>query len=141
MKKLLPVLLIVLSLTLTGCLKKKAPTTGGLDTGQERNVVAPQGEDDFQQPNLLPTRNPGESVNLRVKLEGNTFSPAEVNIRLQDQVFFHNKDSAAHTVEGEGFTAITLEANKFQNQAFEKAGVYTFYLDGDKDNVLTVSVQ
>jgi len=106
---------------------------------QAPEVAAPPQSNVAENPTtpVIPTRTPEEIKiiaqikDYNIDITGDGFTPAFVEIKTNDQVFFTNKDSVIHKVQGEDWGGVPIGPNERFVQAFEKPGTYSYT---DEDN-------
>lgn len=86
---------------------------------------------------VIPTRTPEEikiiaqikDYNVDIGKDG--FTPNNVEIKTNDQVFFTNKDTVVRKVKGETWGGVPIGPGERFVQSFEEPGAYNFF---DEDN-------
>ena len=61
-----------------------------------------------------------------VIIQNKSFSPANLTIKLHDQVEWQNKDSETYKIKGEDWGNVPIEPGESFSQAFETAGTFTY---------------
>lgn len=54
------------------------------------------------------------------------FTPASVEVKVNDQIFFTNKDTVAHKVKGENWGGILINPGENFIQSFKTSGTHTY---------------
>ncbi|VVB90187.1 Cupredoxin-like domain protein [uncultured archaeon] len=105
--------LILLSVLFSGCADKKTGQTV-METGQ-----APE-------ESVSPTFTVAEPTTVYVEIFGSAFNPQELKITRGTTVRWTNKDSAVHTVKGEGFSSPPLNKREMWKYTFNKTGTFEY---------------
>lgn len=80
----------------------------------------------------LPTRTQeeikviSEIKDYNVDITAAGFTPSEVTVKTNDQVFFTNKDSVVHKVKGENWGNVPIGNGERFVQSFKTPGVYEY---------------
>lgn len=61
-----------------------------------------------------------------VIIQNKSFSPANLTIKLHDQVEWQNKDSETYKIKGEDWGNVPIEPGESFTQAFETAGTFSY---------------
>lgn len=135
MRALLPALLILTALVVSGC----AGTTS--DTGAPTQPL-----DNGNAPATSTTTAPpaGGGKDHPVSISGFKFVPASLGIAVGDSVTWTNADSADHTAtdsDDNGFDSGTIHGGATFTQAFTKAGTYSYHckIHGSMTATITVA--
>jgi len=112
MAKLWLLCLVLLGVLLSGCTDKKPAQV--LDTDQ------------VPEESVSPTFTVPEPTTVYVEIFGSEFKPQELKIIKGTTVRWTNKDSAVHTVKGEGFSSPPLNKREIWNYTFNKSGAFEY---------------
>lgn len=63
---------------------------------------------------------------LEVSIKSSGFDPAELRVKLHDQVTWTNNDSKNHKVTGSDWGKVTIGPGERYTKAFEKAGTFEY---------------
>lgn len=63
---------------------------------------------------------------LEVSIKSSGFDPAELRVKLHDQVTWTNNDSKNHKVAGSDWGKVTIGPGERYTKAFEKAGTFEY---------------
>ena len=63
---------------------------------------------------------------FNVSIKDMTFTPTEIKIKVNDQVFWTNNDSVAHKIKGESWGSVKINPGEKFVQVFDKAGSYPY---------------
>jgi plastocyanin len=68
----------------------------------------------------------GSAQSAAVEMSGFAFTPASVEVAVGGTVTWTNKDSATHTVKGEGWGSGDVASGATYSNTFDKAGTYPY---------------
>lgn len=139
--KLLYLLLVLLVIFISGCVKygQQSNTSSGTPQSTETSTPSSGEVNQSTQPPATSTQQPstGETntsssqpQTYNIEISGLTFSPAELRIKAGDTVIWTNKDSVGHTVTSDSGTELDsslLSQSQTYSHTFNQKGTFSYH--------------
>lgn len=76
-----------------------------------------------------------------VEIKDMAFTPPDILIKVNDQVFWTNNDTVAHKIKGDNWASVKINPGEKFVQVFEKAGVFNYFCELHPEMKGTVTVE